>query len=115
MVHALEAMARRVVALFEKRRAGDAESWIDGKPAYQEVKVTGLERNVGIDIANHLEVQSQNASEPLAEGVDFRGKVPLVRGGHPKQLDPGEAPRVIPYEAGRAIGGTVVDDDPTLR
>src|SRR5205085_8127497 len=61
-----------VAATFDKRRSGYAELQVAGELLHQELEVVGLERNVGIEASNHVEVDIIQRPEAGVETVDLR-------------------------------------------
>src|SRR5262245_15252199 len=56
-----------VTATFYERRSGDTQSGVFGKFAQEELEVVGLERDVGVETSDHVEVQIPDFCEPYVE------------------------------------------------
>src|ERR1035441_6796243 len=80
-----------------------------------EPKILGFKENIGIQVANHVEVQVRYPSAARVECTDLSCKISLPALRHANQFHPGIFSRVTSHDVVRAVGGTVANDYPFER
>src|SRR5580765_2773998 len=103
-----------VPAAFDKRRSGDAERRVLRELLYQELEVVGLERDVGIEASDDIEVDVIQLVEAGIETMDFRGEAAVTFLRHTDQPNPVAALLIADDDFVGPVGGTVADNHPSL-
>jgi hypothetical protein len=105
-----------VAGILDKGSTGDAEFGVLHELAEKKLEVTAIERQIGVQIADHIVVEILDPGETGIERVGFGGELAVsLRSGtlrHAKQFDPWMDGRVLADNFIGAIRGTIADNDP---
>ena len=103
------------VSVFAERRSGNAQLGVRSELPEEEFKVIWIERDVGVEITHHREVEVLHPREAGVEGMDLGGEVALTPRRPLNQLNPGTALEIWSDDRCRFVGGSIVDDYPLER
>jgi hypothetical protein len=113
MVLTLETVTGSVVTtILSEWRSGDSESWIFRKLSYQKLQVFRIERKIGIEVADYIELKRSGLFQAGIECTDLSSKASVNPLWPPHQVDPWTAGRVALHNFGCPIGGAIVHNDP---
>jgi hypothetical protein len=116
VVLTLETIPRSVVTvILGKRRPGDAQSRIFCKFSDQKAQVFRVERKVGIEVSDHVELKRSNPLQACIESVNFSSKTSITLDRSSEEFDPWIAARITFDDLRCSVGRTIVHYHPSLR
>ena len=100
--------------LFDERYACYAESLVLGEPVHEELHGIGAERQVGVEIPDHIVRRCADGGVTGGERVSFGREMSFGVRRTSHVLDPGVAFRVILNDLIGPVRGAVADNGPSL-